>query len=352
MHEFGLGKFPIGPARFTAPPCRLNDLHFFVLFGRMDVTLLVVNQKANARQVRLGEETVVGRSPECNLRIASGQVSRRHCVIKIKGPRVVVCDLGSANGTEVDGQMIPPDVDIPVAPGSTLVVGPLKFVFDFSPTSSEMRVLTGRPSTSTTDLPSLLVQGPPPEEETKDFTPGKRDHAQAKDSDGSGSRAGHSSELDFSEGAPTSPAAMLGREVNVHEAPGEPSPDDTLYDKSLADHAREAALRARGLEGVSEAGTELMPGGVLPATNPAAPLPAFDPVELNQLQSDQPDASKESAADKKKWSLLGFLKRAPKEPVEPETDHAEKPVPPPPAGKSAPRGDDQELQDFFKNLDG
>jgi len=322
----------------------------------MDVTLLVVNQKANARQVRLGEETVVGRSPECNLRIASGQVSRRHCVIKIKGPRVVVCDLGSANGTEVDGQTIPPDVDVPVAPGSTLVVGPLKFVFDFSPTSSEMRVMSGRPSTSTTDLPSLLVQGPPPEEETKDFTPGKRGAPPGSDSDDSGSRVGHSSELDFAEGGPTSPAAMLGHEVDVHEAPGEPSPDDTLYDKSLADHAREAALRARGVDPRSDSGTDLLPGGKLPVSEPAAPkLPPFEPVELGDLPRDERSPSKESAAaEKKKWSLLGFLKRSPKDdpaPVQPDPS-TKSPAPAPPPVKGSPREDDQELQDFFKNLDG
>jgi len=322
----------------------------------MDVTLLVVNQKANARQVRLGDETIVGRSPECNLRIASGQVSRRHCVIKIKGPRVVVCDLGSANGTEVDGQMIPPDVDIPVAPGSTLVVGPLKFVFDFSPTSSEMRVLTGRPSTSTTDLPSLLVQGPPPEEETKDFTPGKRGEASGNDSDDSASRVGHSSELDFAEGAPTSPAAMLGREVDVHDVPGEPSPDDTLYDKSLADHAREAALRALGVDANSESGTDLLPEGALPASQSTAPkLPAFEPVELGELPREERNAAKEaSAAEKKKWSLLGFLKRSPKDDPAPAPSESspKSPAPAPPPAKGAPREDDQELQDFFKNLDG
>jgi hypothetical protein len=250
--------------------------------------------------------------------------------------------------------MIPPDVDIPVAPGSTLVVGPLKFVFDFSPTSSEMRVLTGRPSTSTTDLPSLLVQGPPPEEETKDFTPGKRGEASGSDSDDSGSRVGHSSELDFAEGGPTSPAAMLGHEVDVHEAPGEPSPDDTLYDKSLADHAREAALRARGLDANSESGTDLLPGGAFPAGSAPPTHPAFEPVELDELPHEERSASKEaSAADKKKWSLLGFLKRSPKEdPAPAQSESSPKsPTPAPPPAKGSPR-EDQELQDFFKNLDG
>lgn len=320
----------------------------------MEVTLLVVNQKANARQVRLGAETVVGRSPECNLRIASGQVSRRHCLIKIKGPRVLVCDLGSANGTEVDGQKIPPDVDVPVAPGSTLVIGPLKFVFDFSPTSAEMQVLTGRPpSNSTTDLPSFLVQGAAPEEETKDYTP-RRDEAEEDELE-SGSGAGLSSELDFTEGEPTSPAAMLGRGANIHEQPGPPSPDDTLHDRTLAEHARQAALRAREADVLSEPLFE-SPSAVVPAdaaSKTEVSSAEFEPVKLDAPASEEPPPDEgESAADKKKWNLLGFLKRSPRKEsgVEgaSETSPPAKPAPPKP---SPSRDDDQALQDFFKTLD-
>jgi hypothetical protein len=145
---------------------------------------------------------------------------------------------------------------------------------------------------------------------------------------------------------------MLGKEVDVHEAPGEPSPDDTLYDKSLAAHAREAALRAREMGGPAESGTDLMPETALPASSLPSPLPAFDPVELNQLPREEGNVSKEPAAtEKKKWSLLGFLKRTPKEDTEVVEPGPSTPPPVPPAGKSPPRSDDQELQDFFKNLD-
>jgi pSer/pThr/pTyr-binding forkhead associated (FHA) protein len=104
----------------------------------MEVKLLVTNEKSRTREVRLGPETVIGRARECHLRIVSGQVSRRHCVILVEDNRVVVRDLGSANGTEVDGAVIPPEIDVPVASGSLLVIGPLKFMFEFlSPDHSE-----------------------------------------------------------------------------------------------------------------------------------------------------------------------------------------------------------------------
>jgi pSer/pThr/pTyr-binding forkhead associated (FHA) protein len=51
-----------------------------------------------------------GRSDDCLLRIQGGTdnltVSRHHCLLDIDPPTVRVCDVGSLNGTFVNGQMI------------------------------------------------------------------------------------------------------------------------------------------------------------------------------------------------------------------------------------------------------
>jgi pSer/pThr/pTyr-binding forkhead associated (FHA) protein len=52
---------------------------------------------------------IVGRGKDCNLRIpmeADGMVSRHHCILDINPPEIVVRDLGSSNGTFVNGQNI------------------------------------------------------------------------------------------------------------------------------------------------------------------------------------------------------------------------------------------------------
>src|SRR5438045_3788756 len=95
--------------------------------GAMDVRLLVANTNAASKQIRLGAQTLIGRSSDCNLRIASGLVSRRHCLIKIDGSSVTLRDLGSANGTKLNGDPVPLQTDVTIPTGSTLVVGPLKF---------------------------------------------------------------------------------------------------------------------------------------------------------------------------------------------------------------------------------
>jgi pSer/pThr/pTyr-binding forkhead associated (FHA) protein len=50
---------------------------------------------------------VVGRSRECDVRIDDGNVSRRHCEVAQESPTAwVVADLGSTNGTEVNGRKV------------------------------------------------------------------------------------------------------------------------------------------------------------------------------------------------------------------------------------------------------
>ncbi len=54
-------------------------------------------------------------------------VSRLHASIKIAGQRVVIMDLGSSNGTRVNGQKIIPHVDYPLSHGDIVALGKLKF---------------------------------------------------------------------------------------------------------------------------------------------------------------------------------------------------------------------------------
>jgi pSer/pThr/pTyr-binding forkhead associated (FHA) protein len=87
----------------------------------------------------------VGRGPNCSLRLPADEscrtVSRRHCLLEIDPPEVRVCDLGSLNGTFVNGEPIgrrEPDrragevvtlvePDYPLADGDEVRVGEVVF---------------------------------------------------------------------------------------------------------------------------------------------------------------------------------------------------------------------------------
>jgi pSer/pThr/pTyr-binding forkhead associated (FHA) protein len=49
---------------------------------------------------------LVGRHPECDVRIDLPQVSRRHCCIALAYDRLLVKDLGSRNGLRVNGRRV------------------------------------------------------------------------------------------------------------------------------------------------------------------------------------------------------------------------------------------------------
>jgi len=57
-------------------------------------------------RIELGAQTLVGRSDECDLKVTDGHPSRRHALLTVDARGLWVEDLGSANGTRVNGAPI------------------------------------------------------------------------------------------------------------------------------------------------------------------------------------------------------------------------------------------------------
>ncbi len=71
------------------------------------------------------EETILGRRQDCDLRIPTKDVSRRHCSLTASGRTLTVKDLGSSNGTYVNSKRI---AESPLEAGDCLRIGPVTFV--------------------------------------------------------------------------------------------------------------------------------------------------------------------------------------------------------------------------------
>lgn len=92
----------------------------------MDVKLVVVQGKARGQQLPFPDgEFLFGRGPECHIRPDSEWVSRQHCLLRIKGDDISLRDLGSANGTLVNGVRLVGTRKLQV--GDQIQVGPLVF---------------------------------------------------------------------------------------------------------------------------------------------------------------------------------------------------------------------------------
>jgi len=75
----------------------------------------------DGKRVRLGTGTVtIGRANECEVRLADTSVSRRHAEVRATGDGWSVADLGSTNGTKVNGAIV---TERKLKDGDTISVG-------------------------------------------------------------------------------------------------------------------------------------------------------------------------------------------------------------------------------------
>ena len=72
---------------------------------------------------------VIGRSRECDLRVTDGNASRRHAEIAQEGAIYVLVDLGSTNGTELNGRRVTRQE---LADGDRITIGATDLVFSRS----------------------------------------------------------------------------------------------------------------------------------------------------------------------------------------------------------------------------
>jgi len=82
----------------------------------------------DGRKVGIADDVVtIGRLPECAVVLDDPNVSRRHAQLRREGQHVVVVDLGSTNGTKVNGV---PVREQRLAPGDSVTVGTTTMRFE------------------------------------------------------------------------------------------------------------------------------------------------------------------------------------------------------------------------------
>ena len=90
----------------------------------MDVQMLVVQGKARGQYLRFPRgEFVFGRGPECHIRPNSDWVSRQHCLLRVTKEGALIRDLGSTNGTLINGARVVGERRL--ESGDQLQLGPL-----------------------------------------------------------------------------------------------------------------------------------------------------------------------------------------------------------------------------------
>lgn len=92
----------------------------------VETRLLVTSGRTTSKDISLCQyPVIVGRHRDCQLRVTSRLVSRRHCLLDNQDGWLAVEDLGSSNGTIVNGNKISSRTI--VRPGDSLEIGPIAF---------------------------------------------------------------------------------------------------------------------------------------------------------------------------------------------------------------------------------
>lgn len=132
--------------------------------ARLRVRLRPLSGQARARvKSVLGHSIVIGRDPTCDVQIADDTVSRRHASLEVRGRRVLLRDLGSRNGTRINGEAISRE-ERDLAEGDRIDVGSFSLTVTLEPATARdvpvedrivdwLRTEARGPETATLDPP-------------------------------------------------------------------------------------------------------------------------------------------------------------------------------------------------------
>ena len=147
----------------------------------MEFQLVVLRGRSATTALKLGDGiTTAGRHDECQLRIKSSEVSRKHCQFFEKNGMLMVKDLGSSNGTFLNGKKI--EGQRVLEPGDELTVGPVKLRVEAAGkagSGSAARPAAGKPGDTAVPAPSVK-QGAASDEFEIDFDDGTEPESEEK----------------------------------------------------------------------------------------------------------------------------------------------------------------------------
>lgn len=128
----------------------------------LKVNLIVVSGKPEGKVIPLAQPVFrIGRDETCHLRPNSVEVSRRHTEITVTETAVMVSDLGSRNGTLVNGKVL--NGPHRLKSGELMKVGPLTFAVSIQETAASLASLHagGSPPPAPSKVPGVSLEEAP-----------------------------------------------------------------------------------------------------------------------------------------------------------------------------------------------
>jgi pSer/pThr/pTyr-binding forkhead associated (FHA) protein len=129
------------------------------------IYVLVPVEKGDRSSIPLHRPVLmIGRHPECDVRLSLPKISRRHCCLALSYDRVLIRDLGSRNGLRVNGRKVE---EARIQAGDEIAIGPLIYRLV---AESDQPVAASRPAPPAPTRPEKPSNGtaPPPVSNSQD----------------------------------------------------------------------------------------------------------------------------------------------------------------------------------------
>jgi pSer/pThr/pTyr-binding forkhead associated (FHA) protein len=110
----------------------------------MNAALKVLSGPLSGQSVRLSRKLLIGRAEDCDLRLESDFVSNYHCILLLDEYTLQLRDLGSKNGTLVNGCRVGTSAII-LLHNDTLSIGEVTLLIDLTPETKPTGSTPGPP---------------------------------------------------------------------------------------------------------------------------------------------------------------------------------------------------------------
>jgi predicted component of type VI protein secretion system len=115
----------------------------------MQVVLVMFTSEGQRRSFSLPKSTtIIGRREDCDVRIPLGEVSRKHCRLTADGDELRVEDMGSSNGTFLNGVRVQ---EAAIQPGDSLQIGPIAFAVQINGVPADDEIQPPTPADDASD---------------------------------------------------------------------------------------------------------------------------------------------------------------------------------------------------------
>lgn len=124
----------------------------------MDVNLILFKKNGSQKSFAMPEgNNVIGRRHDCDFCLPLQSVSRRHCQFNLNNSTLILRDMGSKNGTYVNGEKIE---ECQLKPGDYVQIPPVTFLIQIDGKPAKIS-----PPTPAEEKPPSIKSKPAPKEE-------------------------------------------------------------------------------------------------------------------------------------------------------------------------------------------